>query len=154
MKRDYGYFGPKSMFWRVWKERVQLLGAERAVLLQMAHPLVAAGVAQHSNFKTDPLGRLNRTLDTMLTIVFGSKEEADKSLERLAHVHQFVHGELDQDLGVFPKGTKYSAGDPDLKMWVHATLMDTGLKIHEKFIEPLTQEEKEQFYEESKLFAQ
>lgn len=154
MARDGdGYFGKNSMFWRVWRERVQLLGATRAVLLQVAHPLIAAGVGEHSNFKQDPLGRLQRTLDTMLTIVFGSKAQADLSLKHLGSVHQPVKGELKEKVGPFPSHTSYSANDPELKLWVHATLMDTGLLIHQQYIETLSNRQKRQFYEESKVLA-
>jgi len=153
MVRDDGYFGKNSMFWRVWRERVQLLGATRAVLLQIAHPLVAAGVGEHSNFKQDPLGRLQRTLDTMLTIVFGGKAQAEASLKHLSQVHQPVRGELKRQVGPFPAHTTYSANDPVLKLWVHATLMDTGLLIHQQYIETLNDRQKRQFYEESKILA-
>lgn len=142
---DQGYFGPDSISWRIWGERIQLLGATRAVLLQLARPLVAAGVYEHSSFQEDPVGRLTRTADTMLTIVFGTKEEADEALKRLTHVHTRVKGEY--------KGKNYSAFDPKLMLWVHATEMETGLIIYELFVGKLSPREKERFYEESKILA-
>src|SRR4051812_10480420 len=74
---DTGLFGPGSMTWRVNREGVLLLGGGRALLLQVAHPLVAAGVSQHSNYREDPFGRLYRTLDTVTTVVFGDTEQAE-----------------------------------------------------------------------------
>ena len=73
---DRGLFGPDSLTWRVNREGALLLGGGRALLLQVAHPLVAAGVSQHSNYREDPFGRLYRTLDTVTTIVFGSASDA------------------------------------------------------------------------------
>ncbi|MBI2600575.1 DUF2236 domain-containing protein [Candidatus Daviesbacteria bacterium] len=152
--KNYGYFGPDSMAWRVWRERIQLLGGSRAIILQLSHPLVAAGVAKYSSFQKDPLGRLNRTLDIMQTIVFGSKSEADAALEKLDHVHKHVKGVLPHKMGKFDKGTYYKANDPYLKLWVHATLIDTSLLVHELFVKYLSKSEKEQFYTESKLLAE
>ena len=71
---DAGLFGPETMTWRVNREGVLLLGGGRALILQVAHPLVAAGVADHSNYREDPWGRLYRTLDLTTKIVFGSAE--------------------------------------------------------------------------------
>src|SRR5436309_10343098 len=89
---DAGLFGPGSVTWRVNREGALLLGGGRALLLQVAHPLVAAGVAEHSNYREDPFGRLYRTLDTVTTIVFGTTDEAHEAAARLARVHERVKG--------------------------------------------------------------
>src|SRR5205085_5742513 len=115
---DAGLFGPGSLTWRVNREGVLLLGGGRALLLQVAHPLVAAGVAQHSNYREDPFGRLFRTLDTVTTIVFGATPDAHEAAARLRRIHERVKGVADD-------GTPYQATDHDLIMWVHATLVDT-----------------------------
>lgn len=148
-----GLFGPGSMMWRMAREAALLAGGGRAVLLQIAHPLVAAGVAEHSGFQADTLGRLQRTLDTMLTIVFGDRAEALAALRRLHHVHLAVKGALTQPVGGYHGGLAYSAQDPELKLWVHATLMDTNSLIYERFVGPLSQAEKLRGYEESKALA-
>ena len=70
-------FGPGSMMWTVNRESVLLLGGRAALLMQLAHPLVAAGVADHSDFRSDSLRRLRRTLDSMLSIIFGDVETAE-----------------------------------------------------------------------------
>lgn len=153
MNPESGYFESNSVFWQVWKERIQILGAARAILLQLAHPLVSIGVFNHSHFQSDPLGRLERTLDTMLTIIFGNKPEANIALERLYKIHTTVKGKLPYTVGIFSKGTIYDANDPILKLWVHASLIDTGLLIHELFVKALNPIEKEFFYEDSKKLA-
>jgi uncharacterized protein (DUF2236 family) len=144
---DAGLFGPGSLTWRVNREGVLLLGGGRALLLQVAHPLVAAGVAQHSNYREDPFGRLYRTLDTVTTIVFGPTDAADEAAERLHRVHTRVKGEAED-------GTPYVATAHDLIMWVHATLVDTSLLVYETYIGPLTQGERQGYYEEQKLLGE
>ncbi len=150
---EAGLFGPDSVFWRVWREQAQLLGGGRAILLQLAHPMVAAGVAQHSDFQSDPLGRLNRTLDTMLTIVFGRRAEAEARLRHFHALHAPVQGHLMHAAGRYPAHAAYYAHDPALKLWVHATLMDTGLLIQERFVQPLTSAERAAFYADSQMLA-
>jgi uncharacterized protein (DUF2236 family) len=141
------------MTWRVNREAVLLLGGGRALLLQVAHPLVAAGVAEHSNFRAAPLTRLWRTLDLMLTITFADAARAMRAIREIERVHTRVHGLLDADVGPFPRGTPYRADDPALLFWVHATLVDTALFTYERFVAPLTSREKLAYYEESKVGA-
>src|SRR5205085_2778584 len=133
--------------WRVNREGVLLLGGGRALLLQVAHPLVAAGVAQHSNYREDPWGRLYRTLDTVTTIVFGTRDEAREAAERLNRVHSRVTGEAED-------GTPYEANDPELLMWVHATLVDTSLLVYTNYVGELTRGERERYYEEQKRLGE
>src|SRR5437763_6926244 len=141
---DAGLFGPGSLTWRVNREGVLLLGGGRALVLQVAHPLVAAGVAQHSNYREDPWGRLYRTLDIVTTIVFGTSEESEEAAARLHRVHSRVTGVADD-------GTAYEANDPDLLMWVHAPLVDTSLLVYTTYVGTLTQAEREAYYQAQKL---
>jgi uncharacterized protein (DUF2236 family) len=120
----------------------------------VAHPLVGAGVAEHSNYREDPWGRLYRTLDITTSIVFGSTEKAHEASERLRTIHTRVHGVTKEDGGRFPAGTPYSANDPKLAMWVHATLVDTALEVYTAYVGPLTHEERLRYYEEQKLLGQ
>jgi uncharacterized protein (DUF2236 family) len=151
---DVGLFGPDSVTWRVNREGVLLLGGGAAIILQVAHPLVGAGVAEHSNYREDPWGRLYRTLDLTTSIVFGSTETALEASARLRSVHARVHGLTKEDGGRFPKGTKYSANDPELGMWVHATLVDTSLQVYGAYVGTLSQKEKLRYYEEQKLLGE
>lgn len=148
-----GLFSLDGPFARVNREAVLLLAGPRALLLQLAHPLVAQGVADHSGFLADPLGRLRRTLDAMLTIVFGDEAEARASAAAIRAVHERVHGTLAEATGRFAAGTPYDARDPELALWVHATLVDSARVAFECFVEPLGEAETERYYQESKTVA-
>jgi uncharacterized protein (DUF2236 family) len=148
-----GIFPPRSVTRRVNGEAVLLLGGGRALLLQVAHPLVAAGVAAHSRFRTAPLERLWRTLDLMLTLVFADAGEAMRAVREIERVHARVHGVLDADVGPFPRGTPYDATDATLLLWVWATLVDTALVTYERFVAPLGGAARAAYYRQSRIAA-
>ena len=149
-----GYFQPESVIRRVGNSPlVPLLGGGPAVLLQVAHPLVAAGVVYHSDYQTDLWQRLLRTLRALYLIVYGSKEEAQIAGESVQAVHAHVHGRTRERLGPFPVGTPYSASDPDLMLWVHATLVEASLAAHRRFVGRLAPGEEEAYYKEMGLVA-
>lgn len=150
---DPGLFGPSSITWRLTRESALLLGGPRALLLQLAHPLVAAGVYEHSDFQADPVARLYNTLDATLGLVFGSSEEAERCAEGINKAHSYVKGRLPEAAGRFPAGHPYDAADPDLLLWVHATLIETTLTVYPRFVSPLTPQEAERYYQESKTVA-
>lgn len=139
-------FGPGSLTWRVNGEAVLLLGGGRALILQVAHPGVAAGVAQFSNYRADPWRRLYRTLDTTLEIVFGDAEASAAASARLRRVHERVNGADD-------RAEPYSALDPELLLWVHATLIDTSLTIYERYVRRLADGDLERYYDEMKALG-
>jgi uncharacterized protein (DUF2236 family) len=147
-------FGPDSLTWRINRENVLVLGGGRALVLQVAHPLVGTGVAQHSNFRKDPWGRLFRTLDRTTAIVFGSSEEAEQAASAVWNVHGRVEGATDAAAGPFPAGTAYRARDPSLLMWVHATLVDTSILVYDRYVARLSIAERERYYEEQKAMAE
>jgi uncharacterized protein (DUF2236 family) len=150
-----GLFGPESMTWRIGRENaLAALGGARALILQVAHPLVAAGVGENSNYRKEPWDRLFRTLDAVTAIVFGTPEEAEEAARRVWTVHRKVRGELKQVEGSFPAGTPYDARDPGLALWVHATLFDTQVLVYDRYVKRLSIAEREAFYEEQKLFAE
>jgi short-chain Z-isoprenyl diphosphate synthase len=149
-----GYFQPESVIRRLANSPVvPLLGGGPAVLLQVAHPLVAAGVVCHSDYKNDLWQRLLRTLRALYLIVYGSKEEAERAGEAVRAVHAHVHGVTRERLGPFPAGTPYSASDPDLMLWVHATLVEASLAAQRRFLGRLTADEEEAYYREMALVA-
>lgn len=150
---DDGLFARDSIFRRVNREAVLLLGGQRALLLQLAHPLVAAGVADHSDFLAHPLRRLWRTVDTMLRIVHGDRATAEAAAQALDAVHARVRGTLGDGTETFPAGTPYHAHDPSLLLWVHATLVDSALVTYECFVRPLAPDERERFHAESRIVA-
>src|ERR671937_680596 len=151
---DAGLFGPESLTWRVNREGVLLLGGGAALTLQVAHPLVAAGVAEHSNYREDPWGRLYRTLDLTTKIVFGSTKTAKEASDRIKRVHARVHGVTKEPGGRYPVGTPYDARDPELLMWVHATLVNTSLLVYTRYVGSLTIAEQQGYYEEQKVLGE
>jgi uncharacterized protein (DUF2236 family) len=149
-----GYFAPDGEAWRVGRELALLLGGGRALLLQVAHPLVAAGVAEHSDYRRDPWKRLEGTMSAVWSIVFGSRAQADRASARVRAMHSRVHGHTVAPMGPFPAGTPYSALDDELLMWVHATLVDTALLVYGRWVQPLSDDEQAAYYEEMKTAAE
>jgi uncharacterized protein (DUF2236 family) len=149
-----GYFTPESVIRRVGNSPlVPMLGGGPAVLLQVAHPLVAAGVVYHSDYHEDLWRRLLRTLQALYLIVYGSKPEAERAAQAVKAVHARVRGTTKEQLGSFPAGTRYDASDPDLMLWVHATLVDTSLAAYSRFVGRLTADEEEAYYREMAVVA-
>jgi uncharacterized protein (DUF2236 family) len=149
-----GYFSPESVIRRVGNSPlVPLLGGGPAVLLQVAHPLVAAGVVSHSDYRNNLWGRLRRTLRALYLIVYGSKQEGEGAAEAVRAVHARVQGATQEQLGPFPAGTPYSAADPDLMLWVHATLVSSSLAVQRRFVKRLAASEEEQYYQQMALVA-
>lgn len=141
-----GYFPPESAIRRIGGESVLMLGGGRALLMQAAHPLVAAGVAGHSAYRAEPWRRLARTMTALYTLVFGTREEADRAAAAVHAVHARVRGTA-------PAGRPYSATDPDLMLWVHTTLVDTGLVMYETYVGGLDEADREAFYRDMAVVA-
>lgn len=137
-----GIFGPGSASWRIDREVMVLAGGSCALLMQAAHPVVAAGVAEHSTYATDPFGRLLRTLGTSYDIVFGSRSTADAAIRRVNAIHAAISGRLPDS------GEPYAALDPQALLWVHATLVDTALRVYGRFVAPLTPAEEQAYHVE------
>jgi uncharacterized protein (DUF2236 family) len=144
--------GPGSVTWKLHREVALLTGWGRAILLQIAHPLIAQGVAEHSAFASGSWGRarrLRQTLRSMLALTFGDEDEAAEAARRINRIHDRVHGAIDVRSGAFAPGTAYSAHDPDLLAWVHATLLDSFLLAYELFVAPLTDDERDRYCAEA-----
>lgn len=139
-------FDEHSVYWRLNSRWSVLAGGPAAVLLQVAHPAVGAGVANYSTYRSDPFGRLERTLHAMLTISFGSPERREAVLTELRDLHRRVTGTL-------ADGETYRALDPELQLWVWATLGWVGLEVERKYVGQLSSFERSTFYEESKEIA-
>ena len=136
---DPGLYGPGSVSWRLNREAMLVLGAgPRALLLQIAHPAVAAGVADHSDFRTDPWRRLAGTLRSYLTIVYGSSGTARAEIRRLNTFHRSI------------TGSGYDARDPDLSLWVHATLVESTMAVADAWLEPISPARRASFYAETR----
>ena len=150
---DPGLFGPSSAAWRIGRERLLVLGGPTALLLQVAHPLVAAGVAEHSDFTTDPLRRLRATLDAALTVSFGDHAQVAVAVAAVSHRHRPVIGDLAENTGRFAAGTRYRAGDPALALWVHATLIWTAVRTTETFRGPIPPAVRDAYCREMRQFG-
>jgi uncharacterized protein (DUF2236 family) len=150
---EAGAFGPGSMLWRIDREAAVFLGAGRALLLQLAHPWVAAAVAEHGKALADPIGRFHRTFAVVLTMVFGNLDQALAAARRLHARHQAITGVLPEALGRFSAGSRYLANEVAALAWVHATLTETALLAHDLILPPLAAEEREQYWLESRRFA-
>jgi uncharacterized protein (DUF2236 family) len=148
-----GIFGPASMTWRIDREAVIFLGAGRALLLQLAHPWIAAAVAEHSHTFADPIGRFHRTFDVVFAMVFGSLDKALASARHLHRRHAMIVGRLHEAIGPFEVGSSYRANEVAALRWVHATLVETALMVHDRILPPLSAEERERYWAESRLFG-
>jgi uncharacterized protein (DUF2236 family) len=147
---DAGLYGPGTEAWRLNREAMLLLGAgPRALLLQLAHPLVAEGVDQHSDFRDDPWARLAATLRSYLRIVYGTTASARGEIQRLNELHNAVRGPVTDPSARARHGARYSARDPELSLWVHATLVDSTIVAYDAWLEALPRERRGAFYAET-----
>jgi uncharacterized protein (DUF2236 family) len=145
-----------SIAWRVNAERLVLLGWSRAILLQIAHPLIAEGVFDHSGFRASPVtaaARLHHTVKSMLALTFGDDAARGKALDGILAIHKRVNGRLAATVGPFPAGTPYSAEDPALVLWVHATLLDSIPLLYGLLVHPLTVTEHDAYCEDAAPIA-
>jgi uncharacterized protein (DUF2236 family) len=137
---------------RVNAERVLLLAWARAILLQLAHPLVAAGVDDHSTFRSGRLtaaSRLHHTVRAMLSLTYGSASARDATIATINGIHRRVNGTLREAVGPFAAGTRYSAEDPALLLWVHATLLESIPLVYARVVRPMSAGELDEYCEEA-----
>ena len=123
--RDAGLFGPDSVTWRVHSNLSMLVGGIRALIVQTLDPLAMAGVADHSLYRSDPLGRLRRTAAFIATTTFGTTAEAEAAVARVRAIHDAVRG-------IAPDGRPYAASDPDLLAWVHHVEVQSFLVAYQR----------------------
>jgi uncharacterized protein (DUF2236 family) len=128
-----------SILWRYGSDARVLTTAGYALVLQVAHPTVGAGVREHSNYREDPWGRLLRTLDFVNLVVYGGPEAAEATAHRLRKMHKQIQG-------TDPDGRRYYALEPEAYAWVHATLVDGIVTGHRRFGLKLSDEEVEELY--------
>jgi uncharacterized protein (DUF2236 family) len=145
---DDGFFGPGSVTWRVHADLSAPVSGLRSLLLQALHPLAMAGVDQHSQWRADPGGRFAATSAYVLTTTYGDRAAARAAAERVRRVHEWVRGTDPVT------GKPYAAGDPDLLLWVHAALVDSGLAAAARFGLPLTPAEQDQYVAEMTAAAE
>jgi uncharacterized protein (DUF2236 family) len=148
-----GIFGQSSLSWKVNREAALFLGAGRAALLQLAHPWVAAALNQHSNLRTDPLARFHNTFRVVFTMVFGTLEQALATSRHLYLLHTRIQGELPASAAAYAQGSHYEANEIHALRWVYATLVESALLGYNSVLPPLSQDEREIYYTESKRMA-
>jgi uncharacterized protein (DUF2236 family) len=144
--------GRGSVSWTVNREVIVVAGWGRAILMQLAHPLVATGVNDHSRIRAGlaiRIARLRATIGAMRSLTFGDDEEAIAVAARINVIHDRVFGRLDAPAGPFPTGTPYSAHAPELLRWVHATLVDSIPRAYELLVGPLTADERDNYCTEA-----
>jgi uncharacterized protein (DUF2236 family) len=139
--------GPGSLTWRYGGDPRILGAAGYALLLQLAHPTVAAGVRDHSDYASDPWGRLLRTIDHLYLMTFGGQAAAEKAAEALRRGHESIRG-------AHADGTKYNAFEPEAWAWVQATLADAAITGIEWFAHPLTASERDGLWREALIGAE
>ncbi|MBH5400226.1 DUF2236 domain-containing protein [Bradyrhizobium sp. CNPSo 4010] len=148
-----GVFGPSSVTWRIDREAMIFVGAGRALLLQLAHPWVAAAIAEHSSTFADPIGRFHRTFGIVFPMVFGSLDQALSSSRQLHRRHGMIIGQMPETVGPFAAGSRYCANDVPALRWVHATLVETAVMAHDLVLPPLSAEERDRYWSEARLYG-
>lgn len=141
------WFGEDRPLRRVHSDSSMFIGGMRALLFQALHPLAMAGVAQHSDYRNDPWGRLQRTADFLAATSFGPADVAQQTIERIKAVHTRVNGTASD-------GRAYSASDPHLLRWVHVAEVDSFLVAHQTYgANPLTASECDGYVEDMAVIA-
>ena len=130
-----------SVLRRVGREACVFLGASRAILLQVAHPMVGRGVADHSRFADDPLARLRGTMNYVYGVTFGTHEEAEWIAAHVNRIHKHV------------SGPGYSADDPELQLWVAATLYDSAAQVYQLICGPMSSADREELCRQERRMA-
>jgi uncharacterized protein (DUF2236 family) len=149
-----GFFGPDSMVRRLHRERLVLFSAVRALLMQSCDPLGVVGFQRHSIIFDDPQARLQRTDERMSSIYFGSAGEAEETGRIVRGMHDRVKGKTPARYGPIPRGTPYAASDPELGLWVLATLADSAVLYYERIFGALDPADREQYWAEYRLVGE
>ncbi len=148
-----GILGPRSLTWQLGGDLAVFLGGGRAALLQLAHPMVAHAIDQHSRTRADVAGRFQRTFRNVFAMVFGDLDAAFIAARRVHAIHGQIVGTIPERVGGWAAGTPYHANDADTLRWVHATLVDTTLFVRERFCGPLPEPIKDGYVIEMNRFA-
>ncbi|MGI8624370.1 MAG: oxygenase MpaB family protein [Solirubrobacteraceae bacterium] len=148
-----GYFTDDSMLRRVQRETVVALAGPRALLMQAAHPVAFAGFFEATTMLAEPYPRLERTAKVLQAIAFGTRAQADAATRPVRAVHRRVRGSMKAPIGRFPAGTPWRANDPELLLWIIATLVDSNLLVYQRYVGSLTRNEQEAYWQDFRLMA-
>jgi uncharacterized protein (DUF2236 family) len=145
---DLGLFGPESVSWRVHREPILALAGLRALYLQSLHPRAVAGVAQNSNYRTDPYGRLNRTAIYVARVVYGTTAEAREAGRHLRAIHARMRARDPRT------GEVYRIDEPELLRWVHVTEVESFITTARRAGTPVSDAEMDTYYTEQRRAAE
>lgn len=150
---EAGIFGPESATWKINRESALFLGAGRAALLQVAHPWVAAALAEHSTVLNRPIVRFHNTFRIVFTMVFGTLGQATGAARHLYALHTRIQGQMPEDVAAYARGSHYQANEVAALRWVYATLVESAVIAYEAVLPPLTAAERERYYAESRTLS-
>jgi uncharacterized protein (DUF2236 family) len=149
-----GYFNDESLIRRIHREHMVGLGGARSLLMQAAHPVAFTGFFMSTGALGDPYPRLQRTADVLDTILFGERDEADRVTATVRRVHSRMRGTLKEAAGRFPAGTPWAADDPDLLLWIIATLADSGALVYSRYVKRLTRAERDSYWQDWRVVGE
>jgi len=147
------YFDDASMLRRVNREMAVAFSGPRALLMQATHPVAFEGFFAHTGALDAPYDRLRRTAQVLDTIAFGSREDADRATRRVRAMHKQVRGELAAPAGRFPAGTPFAADDPELLLWVLATLVDSALVVYDRYVASMSHAERDGYWQDYRVIG-
>lgn len=147
------YYESDSAIWQVNREQVLLLAGAKVLLMQIAHPMVAESVYNHSYVFKKPILRLHRTLKLTLAMVFGTREEVQKAIAEVERVHRPASGRIEDAIGKYDAGASYNPRNPRQALWVLVTLIEGAVSAYETFVAPLSDSKKQEFIDNSLDFA-
>jgi uncharacterized protein (DUF2236 family) len=148
-----GVYDDDAIIRRVYREHVMVLAGPRALLMQAAHPVAWAGFYAQTASKDEPYERLQRTAQIVELVTYGPRREAERATRRVRSMHGKVRGELYEAAGRFPAGTPYAADDPELLLWILATLVDSGMTVYQRYVRPLSRDEREALWQDYRVFG-
>lgn len=149
-----GYFTDDSMIRRIHREHAVAISGARALLMQAAHPVAFTGFFLSTGSLDDPYTRLQRTAQVIDTIMFGEREDADHVTAIVRSVHSRMRGSLPKAAGKFPAGTPWAADDPELMLWIIATLADSGELVYTRYVGGLTRAERDAYWDDWKVVGE
>ena len=141
------------MLRRINRETVVGLAGMRSLLMQAAHPIAFAGFFEATTMLAEPYPRLERTARVLTAIGFGTREEADAATRPVRAVHRKVRGATREPIGRFPAGTPWRADDPELLLWIIATLVDSNLLVYQRYVRALSRDEQEAYWQDFRVMA-
>jgi len=147
------YFDDTSMLRRVHREMAVAFSGPRALLMQATHPVAFEGFFANTGALDRPYERLRRTAQVMDTIAFGSRADADRATRQVRAIHSRVRGELARPAGRFSAGTPFAADDPDLLLWVLATIVDSALVVYERYVGSLSTAERDAYWQDYRVIG-